>query len=82
MLIGHGRLDRSPTGTGTAARLALLHATGEIATNETFINFSAFDTRFEAKIIAEAQVGRYPGVVTTVAEQAWINCSATVSPNL
>ena len=74
MLIGHGRLDRSPTGTGTAARLALLHATGEIATNETFINFSAFDTRFEAKIIAEAQVGKYPGVVTTVAGQAWINC--------
>lgn len=53
MVIGHGRLDRSPTGTGTAARLALLHATGEIATNETFTNFSAFDTRFEAKIIAE-----------------------------
>ena len=29
MVIGHGRLDRSPTGTGTAARLALLHATGD-----------------------------------------------------
>jgi len=74
MVIGHGRLDRCPTGTGTAARLALLHATGEIAIDENFTNFSAFDTRFEAKVIAETQVGKYPGVVTTVAGQAWINC--------
>ncbi|MFB3041107.1 MAG: proline racemase family protein, partial [Candidatus Poribacteria bacterium] len=36
MIVGHGRLDRSPAGTGTAARLDLLHATGEIATDETF----------------------------------------------
>lgn len=74
MVIGHGRLDRSPTGTGTAARLALLYAKGEIAINEPFTHFSAFGTRFEAKVIEEVQVGSYPGVVATVAGQAWINC--------
>jgi len=74
MIIGHGRLDRCPTGTGTSARLALLHAKGEVAVNETFTNFSAFDTRFEAKVIKEVRVGKYPGVVTTVSGQAWINC--------
>ncbi len=74
MVIGHGRLDRSPTGTGTAARLALLHSKGVIATNEILTHLSPFDTRFEAKVIEEARVGSYPGVVTTVAGQAWINC--------
>ena len=74
MVIGNGRLDRSPTGTGTSARLALLHVKGEIATNETLTHLSPFDTRFEAKIIKETRVGSYPGVVTTVAGQAWINC--------
>ena len=73
MVIGHGRLDRCPTGTGTSARLALLHLRNEIEVNETLIHLSPFDTRFEARVIGEAQVGSYPGVVTTVAGQAWIN---------
>ena len=34
-----------------------------------------FPLLFEAKVLAEARVGRYSGVVTTVAGQAWINCT-------
>ena len=48
-----GKLDRSPCGTGTSARLALMKQKKEIDINETFISRSIIGSTFEAKIKEE-----------------------------
>ena len=44
-----GWLDRSPCGTGTSARMAQLHARGELALGEPFVNESVIGTRFTGR---------------------------------
>ncbi len=68
----HGRLDRSPTGTGTTGRLAVMSAKGLIAPGELFRNRSIIGTHFDGRIVGSAQVGDRPAVVVTIAGQAWI----------
>ena len=48
-----GKLDRSPCGTGTSARLALMKLKNEIDVNETFISKSIIGSTFETKIKEE-----------------------------
>ncbi len=48
-----GKLDRSPCGTGTSARLALMKQKNEIDVNETFISRSIIGSTFETKIKEE-----------------------------
>jgi proline racemase len=68
----HGRLDRSPTGTGTTARLAVMHAKGLISEGELFRNHSITGTHFDSRVISKTRVGPYDAVVVTIAGQAWI----------
>jgi proline racemase len=72
VVVAPGRLDRSPCGTGTCARLAALHARGRIKVGEGFVAESIIGSRFEAAIAAEATVGGRPAIVPTIAGQAWI----------
>jgi len=72
VVVSPGRLDRSPCGTGTCARLAAMHAKGEIATGETFIHESVIGSRFASRIEAETHVGGRAAIVPSVAGQAWI----------
>jgi proline racemase len=67
-----GWLDRSPCGTGTSARLAQLHARGELAVGEEFVNESVIGTRFTGRIAAETTVGGLPAVVPEITGRAWI----------
>jgi proline racemase len=67
-----GRLDRSPCGTGTSARLAVLHAKGEIAQGETVTQYSVINSRFDAAILKECTVGDRPAVVPRISGRAWI----------
>ena len=48
-----GWLDRSPCGTGTSARMAQLHARGELALGAAFVNESMIGTRFTGRLVAE-----------------------------
>jgi len=48
-----GKLDRSPCGTGTSARLALMKEKNEIDVNEIFISRSIIGSTFETKIKEE-----------------------------
>ncbi len=57
-----GEVDRSPCGSGTSARLALLHRRGELAIGETYVHESVIGTRFVARVVEETQAG----VVTEV----------------
>jgi proline racemase len=67
-----GWLDRSPCGTGTSAKLAALHARGELGVGQQFVNRSVIGTRFEARIVEETEVGGVPAVVPEITGRAWI----------
>lgn len=67
-----GFVDRSPCGTGTSARLSLLHARGQIGVGEPFAHESIIDGRFIGTIEQTTTVGEYAAVVPRVAGQAWI----------
>ena len=72
VVVNPGRLDRSPCGTGTSARLAVMHARGEIAVGRDFVAESIIDTEFHARVESCTTVGPVPAVVPSVAGQAWI----------
>jgi len=72
VVMSPGRLDRSPCGTGSSARLAVLHARGEIGVGERFVHESVIGTRFDCRIESTTEVGGVPAVVPSVAGQAWI----------
>ena len=67
-----GWLDRSPCGTGTSARMAALHARGELALGQDFVNESVIGTRFTGRLVREAEVAGVPAVVPEVTGRAWI----------
>lgn len=72
VVINPGRLDRSPCGTGTSARLAVMHTRGEIAKGEPFVAESIIDTEFHSVIEELTTVGKVSAIVPSVAGQAWI----------
>jgi proline racemase len=67
-----GWLDRSPCGTGTCARMAALHASGDLAIGEDFVNESIIGTRFVGRLVEEVDVGGVAAVVPEVTGRAWI----------
>ncbi|MCX5143750.1 MULTISPECIES: proline racemase family protein [unclassified Streptomyces] len=76
MAIHPGWFDRSPCGTGTSARMAQLHARGELALDTDFVNESFIGTEFTGRLVAETTVGPLPAVVPTVTGRAWITGTA------
>ena len=67
-----GWLDRSPCGTGTSARMAQLHARGELATGAPFVNESVIGTRFTGRVVEETTVAGRPAIVPEITGRAWI----------
>ena len=67
-----GVLDRSACGTGTCARMATLHARGQLALGKPFRHESVLGTVFTGCLVEETQVGPYRAVVPTISGQAWI----------
>jgi len=72
MAIHPGWFDRSPCGTGTSARMAELHARGELALGEDFVNESFIGSRFIGRLVEETTVGNLPAVVPTITGRAWV----------
>ena len=67
-----GVLDRSPCGTGTCAKMAVLHAKGALGLDEDFVHESVIGTLFTGRLIRETKVGDYAAVVPTLSGRAWI----------
>jgi proline racemase len=76
MAIHPGWFDRSPCGTGTSARMAQLHARGELALDTDFVNESYIGSRFIGRLVEETEVGGRPAVVPTVTGRAWLTGTA------
>ncbi len=67
-----GKLDRSPTGTAVSARMAILHAKGEMAVGDRFTGVSIIDSTFHGEILGTATVGDLPAIRPLITGRAWI----------
>ena len=67
-----GALDRSPCGTGTCARMACMHARGELSIDQPFVHQGMLDTTFTGRLIGETTVGDYPAVLPTITGRGWV----------
>ncbi len=76
MAIHPGWFDRSPCGTGTCARMAQLHARGELGLDTDFVNESFIGTSFVGRLVGTTTVGGYAAVEPTVTGRAWITGTA------
>jgi proline racemase len=72
VIVSPGRLDRSPCGTGTSARLAVLHDRGEIAVGETLDHVSIIGTHFLGRVEETVAVGGIRGVVNSISGRGWV----------
>lgn len=67
-----GSIDRSPCGTGTCAKMAVLHAKGQLAPGQPFHHESVLGTLFTGEIVEETRVGDRAAIVPTLSGQGWI----------
>lgn len=67
-----GKIDRSPTGTGVSARLAVLHARDEISKDDSLLARSIIDSEFRGRIVEESSVGSQPAIIPEITGRAWI----------
>jgi proline racemase len=67
-----GWLDRSPCGTGTSARMAQLHARGQLELQQPFVNESVIGTRFTGRLVAETEVAGMAAVIPEITGRAWV----------
>lgn len=72
VVIEPGKIDRSPTGTGCSARMAVLHARGTLKTGDRFIGRSIIESRFDCRIEEETRVGARRAIVPSISGRAWI----------
>ena len=70
--IDPGKVDRSPTGTGLSARMAVLHAKGEMAVGDQLTMRSIIGSRFDGRILEGTDLAGTPAIVPTVSGRAWI----------
>jgi proline racemase/trans-L-3-hydroxyproline dehydratase len=61
-----GEVDRSPCGSGTSARLALLDRSGRLPRGELLRHLGIVGTEFTARVVGEAEVSGRPAVVTEI----------------
>jgi len=72
VVIRPGKIDRSPTGTGCSARMAVLHARGALAAGDRFRGVSIIDSVFDCRIEGETTLGGRPAILPSVSGRAWL----------
>lgn len=72
VVVAPGRLDRSATGTGLSARMAVLHARGLMRSGDSMTHASVLGTTFEGRIVAETTAGGRVAIVPAIRGSAWI----------
>jgi proline racemase len=72
VVVAPGRLDRSATGTGLSARMAALHARGELRPGDTMSHASVIGSTFDGRVVAETTVGGRAAIVPAIRGSAWI----------
>ena len=67
-----GKVDRSPTGTALSARMAVLHARGQMGQGDRLTAVSLIGSEFSGRILGTAQVGDLPAIVPEISGRGWI----------
>jgi trans-L-3-hydroxyproline dehydratase len=73
-----GKIDRSPTGTGCSALMAVLHAKGILKTGDHYIGRSIIESRFIGHIAEDTIIGNHAGIIPTITGSAWITGQSTL----
>ena len=76
-MFADGEVDRSPCGSGTSARLALLDAARELARGDELRHLSIVGSEFRGRVVDVADVAGRPAVVTDVEGSAYRTGRAT-----
>lgn len=72
VIYGKSHMDRSPCGTGTTAKMTLLHHRGQLLVDQPYRNRSPLGTWFEGIIIDTCRIGDYQGITARVSGSAYI----------
>ncbi len=67
-----GKVDRSPTGTALSARMAVLHARGQMAIGDSLTAVSLIGSTFTGRILGETKVGDLPAIYPEISGRAWV----------
>ncbi|MGD8369018.1 MAG: proline racemase family protein [Desulfobacterales bacterium] len=83
VIYGESHMDRSPCGTGTTAKMTLLHHRGELALDQTYTNTGYLGTTFSGRLVQTAKVGPIDAVVGEITGNAQITgiCEFVVDPD-
>jgi trans-L-3-hydroxyproline dehydratase len=77
-VIKPGKLDRSPTGTGCSALMAVLHAKGLMKSGESYIGRSIIESRFTGRIEGETEIAGHMAIIPSISGRAWISGRTTL----
>jgi proline racemase/trans-L-3-hydroxyproline dehydratase len=69
-IFADGEVDRSPTGSGVSARLALLDASGALPRGTDLVTTGIAGLTFTGRVLGDTEVAGVPAVVTEVAGTA------------
>ena len=72
VVVAPGRLDRSATGTGLSARMAVLHARGLLGVGDSMSHASPIGSTFEGRVVAETSVGGRPAIIPAIRGSAFV----------
>lgn len=67
-----GKVDRSPTGTALSARMAILHARGDMRVGDRLTARSLIGSTFHGRILGETTVGHLAAIRPEISGRAWI----------
>jgi trans-L-3-hydroxyproline dehydratase len=73
-----GKLDRSPTGTGCSAFMAVLRAKDLMQVGDTYIGRSVIDSKFVGRIAGETTIGNHKAIIPQITGRAWISGQTTL----
>ena len=72
-----GKIDRSPTGTGASARMAVLRAKGEMAVGDSYVARSIIGSEFIGRIVSDTTLAGKPAIVPSITGRAWVTGTRT-----
>lgn len=72
VIFGQGQIDRSPCGTGTSAKMAVLYSEGKLKEGEVFVYESILGTIFKGRILGTTKVGAYDAIIPEITGSAYI----------
>ncbi len=72
VVVDPGKVDRRPTGTGCSARMAVLHAKGQLNVGDRFIGHSIIGSRFDCRLEDVTTVAGHPAIVASITGRAWV----------